>query len=405
MPQAGSFGAQRVISAQANGAMSVYAIDLDGDGDMDVLSASTIDDKIAWHENQGGGVFGAQQVISTLADNPRSVHATDLDGDGDADVLSAALYDDEIAWYENQGGGVFGTQQVITTETDGARSVHAIDLDGDGDADVLSASYGDNKVAWYENQGGGVFGAQQVISTQADEPRSVHAADLDGDGDADLLSASYADDTIALYENLMGPFDCNGNGIPDPDDIANGTSQDCNGNGIPDSCEPATLDCDSNGLIDSCEIALDPQLDRNQDTILDACQYAISSYCPSLPNTSGNSATLSGTGLPSVVLNELTLQVQGAGVQKFGLFFNGVAPQSIFAGEGVLCVSGPKRIYPLLVTDATGATSLSLDLTGAPFEGSVQAGDTRYFQFWFRDPLGGPAGFNFSDGLEVEFCQ
>ena len=37
--------------------------------------------------------------------------------------------------------------------------------------------------------------------------------------------------------------------------------------------------------------------------------------------------------------------------------------------------------------------------------GSLQAGDTRYFQFWFRDPLGGPAGFNFSDGLEVGFCQ
>ena len=26
------------------------------------------------------------------------------------------------------------------------------------------------------------------------------------------------------------------------------------------------------------------------------------------------------------------------------------------------------------------------------------------FQFWHRDPLGGPAGFNFSDGLEVMFC-
>ncbi len=30
--------------------------------------------------------------------------------------------------------------------------------------------------------------------------------------------------------------DCNGNGIPDSDDIANGTSQDCNGDGIPDEC-------------------------------------------------------------------------------------------------------------------------------------------------------------------------
>jgi hypothetical protein len=30
-----------------------------------------------------------------------SVFATDLDGDGDADVLSASFNDDKIAWYEN----------------------------------------------------------------------------------------------------------------------------------------------------------------------------------------------------------------------------------------------------------------------------------------------------------------
>ncbi|MDB4780263.1 VCBS repeat-containing protein, partial [Planctomycetota bacterium] len=50
--------------------------------------------------------FGTQQVITTSADDARSVYATDLDGDGDADVLSASVIDDKIAWYENQGGGV-----------------------------------------------------------------------------------------------------------------------------------------------------------------------------------------------------------------------------------------------------------------------------------------------------------
>jgi hypothetical protein len=35
------------------GAKSVYAADVDGDGDMDVLSASYLDDKIAWYENKG----------------------------------------------------------------------------------------------------------------------------------------------------------------------------------------------------------------------------------------------------------------------------------------------------------------------------------------------------------------
>jgi len=47
-----------------------------------------------------------------------------------------------------------------------------------------------------------------------------------------------------------GFLDCNENGIPDDEDIANGTSSDCNGNGIPDECE---LDCDGDGVPDDCE--------------------------------------------------------------------------------------------------------------------------------------------------------
>jgi hypothetical protein len=91
-----------------------------------------------------------QPPISTAADGAESVYATDLDGDGDADVLSASDYDDKIAWYENLGGGTFGPQQVITTSANQPYSVYAADLDGDGDADVLSASSVDDKIAWYE---------------------------------------------------------------------------------------------------------------------------------------------------------------------------------------------------------------------------------------------------------------
>jgi hypothetical protein len=41
-----------IVQSETNGPQSVYAADLDGDGDLDVLSASMEDDKIAWYENE-----------------------------------------------------------------------------------------------------------------------------------------------------------------------------------------------------------------------------------------------------------------------------------------------------------------------------------------------------------------
>ena len=203
----GNFGVQQIITTDAAGASSVYATDIDGDGDMDVLSASQYDNKIAWYENTDGlGSFGIQQIITTDVSFARSVFATDIDGDGDMDVLSASWNDDKIAWYENTDGiGSFGTQQIITTETDAVISVYATDIDGDGDMDVLSASRGDDKITWYENTDGlGSFGGQQIITTDAASAISVYATDIDGDGDMDVLSASEGDNKIAWYENLDG---------------------------------------------------------------------------------------------------------------------------------------------------------------------------------------------------------
>ena len=71
-------------------------------------------------------------------------------GDGDMDVLSASVLDDKIAWYENDGNENF-TPHTITTGANRATSVYAVDVDGDGDIDVLSTSDLDNKIAWYEN--------------------------------------------------------------------------------------------------------------------------------------------------------------------------------------------------------------------------------------------------------------
>jgi len=91
-------------------------------------------------------------IVQSETNGPTSAYAADLDGDGDLDVLSASAEDDKIAWYANDGTGQFDSQQVITTAAVGAQCVYAADLDGDGDLDVLSASYEDGKIAWYENE-------------------------------------------------------------------------------------------------------------------------------------------------------------------------------------------------------------------------------------------------------------
>jgi hypothetical protein len=203
----GASWAFHTISTSADGATSVHVADVDGDGDLDALSASQEDDKIAWYENVGGGgTAWTLHTISTGADRAVSVYAADVDRDGDIDALSASINDDKIAWYENVGGGgTSWTPHTISDSSYGASSVYAADVDGDGDLDALSSSFYDDKIAWYENTGGGgTSWTLHTISLETDTPISVYAADVDGDGDIDALSASVNDDKIVWYENLLG---------------------------------------------------------------------------------------------------------------------------------------------------------------------------------------------------------
>ena len=77
-----------------------------------------------------------EYVISNSADYAYSVHAADVDGDGDIDVLSASKEDDKIAWYENDGSESF-TEHSISTSADGAATVYAADVDADGDLSLI----------------------------------------------------------------------------------------------------------------------------------------------------------------------------------------------------------------------------------------------------------------------------
>lgn len=80
--------------------MSVHAADMDGDGDMDVLSASYLDDKIVWYENDGSASF-TTHTLSTTSNEAYTVYAADMDGDGDLDLIVAVQGEDTIDWYAN----------------------------------------------------------------------------------------------------------------------------------------------------------------------------------------------------------------------------------------------------------------------------------------------------------------
>ncbi len=197
------FGDKRIISQQAEDAVKVFAADIDGDGDMDVLSASEADDKIAWYENQGNGDFDVfnQNIISENINFAVDVAAADFDGDGDMEVIAASRSSDKIVWFINDGAGNFGEEQLLTDNVNGVQSVQVVDLDIDGDIDIVSASNMDNKVAWYMNDGTGNFSAEQIISDDANAVREVQIGDINGDGHNDVLVPKSPDFRIRWYEN------------------------------------------------------------------------------------------------------------------------------------------------------------------------------------------------------------
>lgn len=61
-------------------------------------------DRIYWVENMDSlGTFGNERTITTEIDHLRSISIADFNGDGLIDVVSASISDDKIAWYENTG--------------------------------------------------------------------------------------------------------------------------------------------------------------------------------------------------------------------------------------------------------------------------------------------------------------
>jgi len=132
---------------------------------------------------------------------------------------------------------------------------------------------------------------------------------------------------------------------------------------------------------------------------------AVESYCQATVTSSGAAARMAAFGSLSVARNEFSLGVSGGPAGQNGLFFYASGRVEIPFGDGFLCAGGGQlfRLNPPQVMGAGGAALRRVDFGVPPAAGSITPGSSWNFQFWFRDPAAGGAGFNLSDGLGVTF--
>ncbi|MEM8960182.1 MAG: FG-GAP-like repeat-containing protein [Acidobacteriota bacterium] len=205
----GSAWMRRSVATLFDGAQAVTTADLDGDGDLDIAGAALIDDTIAWWENtMGDGSTWIERVVDSTVDDASSVAARDVDGDGDVDLVSAASALGEMLWFDNTtGDGSTWTTRALPGTFLGAAAAIVLDIDDDGDQDVVGAALGAGEVAWWENEAihrSATFPIENAVATSLGNVRSVHTADVDGDGDDDLLAAVQDAGAVLWWENTSG---------------------------------------------------------------------------------------------------------------------------------------------------------------------------------------------------------
>ena len=89
---------KHIIKGDFAGAYGLHVADVDSDDDLDVLGTAYLDNHVMWFENTGGTPLGfTEHLLDDALDYPLSVYATDLDGDGDTDVMGTAYHGPEIS--------------------------------------------------------------------------------------------------------------------------------------------------------------------------------------------------------------------------------------------------------------------------------------------------------------------
>ena len=186
------------IDNNLGGAWGVEIVDLDSDGDKDIVAGGYTADDLNWYENDGSENFTERSIDANL-DGVIGLVVNDIDGDGDLDILATAKEDDDVVLYTNNGSQSF-TKSVIDSDLVGAQNIGCSDLNDDGYMDVIATGAESNKVIWYRNDGSLNF-TENIIDDTIDGPLRFVVKDLDEDGDKDIIICARDDDDVIWLSN------------------------------------------------------------------------------------------------------------------------------------------------------------------------------------------------------------
>jgi hypothetical protein len=200
---------KRVLADKLPRVTDVEAVDVDGDGDLDLLVSAfgyRSRGSLLLFENRTTD-WKDPQLVETVLD-PRTgaleTALADLDRDGRPDFVELfAQQHEQVVAFLNRGRDGFERRTIFAAPTPawGATGIQLVDLDGDGDLDVLmtnGATLADatvrpyHGVRWLENRGAYPFVLHELAALPGAH-RAV-AADLDGDGDLDVAVAAFLPD-------------------------------------------------------------------------------------------------------------------------------------------------------------------------------------------------------------------
>ncbi len=182
-----------------NGPSSVAAGDIDNDGDIDLVVATTNDNVLSVFKNNGSGTFASRTTVSTST-GPNYVTLADINNDGYLDAVYTT--GSQAHSQTNDGSGNFGSEYNYTT---GNAGVAVVDVNNDGYSDVVSLydNGGISTIYVEKNNGSGAYSPSSY--SVGTSPKSFVAGDFNNDGYVDIVTANNGAGTISFLSN-------NGNG-------------------------------------------------------------------------------------------------------------------------------------------------------------------------------------------------